>query len=178
MTAAHREILLTREPLGDPCASVRGRRRRGSWISYGVRARTGGHGRHRGHRIRGLRGDGATPARQARRRSRRAVPGAAAVVLHHRIGFVPVAEPSLFLRVTAAPPGSGVRRGAVAGRTPQATRPHLEAPRGGRPPRSHEPSQSTHGRPVRADDRFRRGRERELSVPSYPRATWSSSWRR
>ena len=100
MTATHREILLTSAPLLPP--APRFTDDTGGIVDfYGV--------------VRGLEGAEAITGIQyeaheemARHQLSKLVDEAAArfsvhsVVLHHRIGFVPVAEPSLFLRVGAA----------------------------------------------------------------------------
>lgn len=100
MTAPHREILLTFEPLLPPAPRFSGDA--GGVVDfYGV--------------VRGLEGADAIAGieyeahqEMARCQLAKLVDEAAArfpvlgIVLHHRIGFVPVAEPSLFLRVTAA----------------------------------------------------------------------------
>ena len=100
MTAAHREILLTWEPLL-PLAPQFSSDAGGVVDFYGV--------------VRGLEGADAIAGieyeayeEMARHQLTKLVEEASArfpvrsVVLHHRIGFVPVAEPSLFLRVSAA----------------------------------------------------------------------------
>ena len=100
MTAPHREILLTFDPLLPPAPQFSGDA--GGVVDfYGV--------------VRGLEGPDAIAGidyeahqEMARHQLGQIVEETAArfplfgVILHHRIGFVPVAEASLFLRVSAA----------------------------------------------------------------------------
>ena len=100
MTAPHREILLTFGPLSPP-VPLFSEDAGGVVDFYGV--------------VRGMEGpyaitgiDYEAHQEMARHQLAKLVDEAArqfpvlGVVLHHRIGFVPVAEPSLFLRVSAA----------------------------------------------------------------------------